>query len=139
MKAYVVDVRNNQTYTKDSDWKLDELCRTIRCEYIGIVRRSVEGHMFNIVIDDLGMLRKHVKYGAVERFGQTSGKPALAGTIVVLGVDEDTLDLRGLTDDEEQLIDDNIFWLYMGGPKYDYNCLRLDQCKASTLQKSAII
>ena len=93
MKAILVDVENG---IKEIDFKdnLQFFYEQIGCDCIDIIKRSIGGREYRIVIDDAGLL----KGSRISAFDKNN-IPALAGNLIIC---KDRIDgnLIGLNDDE---------------------------------------
>ncbi len=121
-KAYVIDVRNGEAKAVEKDWNLDAYYETIGCDCIDIAVRGIEGHPFNVVLDDEGLLKGGKRFGAYD----IAGRPALAGTLILFGVNQYSMDLEGITEAEAALIERNMAWLIDLSELADYPCVIID-------------
>ncbi len=121
-KAYVIDVWNGEAKVVEKDWNLDAYYETIHCDCIDIAVRSIDGHPFNVVLDDEGLLKGGTRFGA---YDITRG-PALAGTLVFFGVNPYSMDLTGITEAEVALIERNMAWLLDLRELAEYPCVIID-------------
>lgn len=99
MRAYIVSGKEDKHGEIEVEPSLKEYYRLIGCDCIDIVVREIDGHPYNIVLDDEGLLKPNrITAMALtsDIFGNTE---RLAGTLLVFGVDEEW-DLAGLDDDE---------------------------------------
>lgn len=104
MKAYFINTNTGECGTIEIEPSLEEYYRLLDCLCIDIVVRRVGGIVFNIVLDDEGLLKPN-RVGGVAR----DCEELLAGNLLLFGVDELTHDLRSITEHEAQTIDENVF------------------------------
>lgn len=108
MKAYYINVNTGECGAIEVEPSLEEYHRLIDCCCIDIVERRVGGIVFNIVLDDEGLLKPN-RIGGVAR----DCDEMLAGNLLLFGVDEFTHDLRHLTEHEAQTIDENVVMAFL--------------------------
>lgn len=102
MKAYLIDVeegRHGTVEITDHD-HLGQFYRLIGCRCIDITVRTIGGKRFNIVLDDEGLLVNRPIISAVD--GRMRGM--LAGNLVIMGIDPESFDLAGITEEDADLI-----------------------------------
>ena len=106
MRGYLIDVENGKhgpVEVKD-DNHLEQFYRLIGCRCIDIAVRKVGETYYNVVLDDEGLLVEDPITSAIDH--QHHGM--LAGNLVIFGMDEQTMDLAPLTDDDVRNIRKNL-------------------------------
>ena len=99
MRAYIVSGKEDKHGEIEVEPSLKEYYRLIGCDCIDIVVREIDGHPYNIVLDDEGLLKPN-RITAMSLTSDVFGNTErLAGTLLVFGLDEEC-DLAGLDDDE---------------------------------------
>lgn len=89
---------------KEIESNLDTYYSEIGCDCIEIPERCIGGKLFNIICDEEGLFKDNPIPSA---FGK--GYPeAIFGNLIVCGLTDDNGELTGITDDDVQLIRDNI-------------------------------
>ena len=78
MKAFLIDVKNNEAKAVETDGGLDSLYKLTDCTCIDIAVRKIGGKWFDIVCDDEGLFRDDIKISAVNR----DGEPMLVGNLL---------------------------------------------------------
>ena len=100
MRAYFINSETDEHGPIDVEPKLDEYYRLIHCDCIDIAMREVQGHKYNIVLDDEGLLKPNRISAISVEADMFGNQERLAGSLLIFGVDEIEYDLRSLTDDE---------------------------------------
>lgn len=95
MMAYYIDTETDEHGPVEVEPKLDEYYRLIHCDCITIAVREIDGHPYNIVLDDEGLLKPN----RISAMGVKSGE-RLYGSMLIFGECENSCDMRSLTDDE---------------------------------------
>lgn len=104
MKAFHIDSITNEARFIETDAKLESLYKLTRCRCIDIVVRHVNGVPFNVVCDDEGLLVDNPTFTAWYR----NGTPAIAGSIVLFALDDDTGDLSGIDENGEMALEGRV-------------------------------
>lgn len=106
MRGYLIDVENGKHGPVEvkGDDHLEQFYRLIGCRCIDIAVRKVGETYYNVVLDDEGLLVEDPITSAIDR--QHHGM--LAGNLVIFGMDEQTMDLAPLTDDDVRNIRKNL-------------------------------
>lgn len=102
MIGFAIDPRKNAELVETNG--LDDYYKVIGCDCIDITILAIDGHLFNVVVDDEGLL----KGGAVPSVYSLNGEPLLVNTAIVFGVEEDC-ELRSLTIEEVLLLSDRTY------------------------------
>lgn len=110
MRGYLIDAKKCEHDVIDinDDNFLKEAYRLIGCRCIDITVRTIEGKPFNIVLDDEGLLKPEPILSAVD--GEFNGM--FVGNLIVFEVEDETLDLQSLSEDDVDLIKRNVRWIY---------------------------
>lgn len=98
MKTIILDVKNSHLSVKDVEDRLETWYRELDCEWIDIVVRNIGGKRFNIICDDMGLLKPN-KVAIVDR----DFSPMIVGNIAITN-DNGYGELTSLTDDDVELI-----------------------------------
>ena len=106
MRGYLIDVENGKHGPVEvkGDNHLDQFYRLIGCQCIDIAVRKVGETYYNVVLDDEGLLVEDPITSAIDR----TQRGMLAGNLVIFGMDEQTMDLAPLTDDDVRNIRKNL-------------------------------
>lgn len=89
---------------KEIESNLDTYYSEIGCDCIEIPDRCIGGKLFNIICDEEGLLKDHPIPSAVGNGYQE----AICGNLIVCGLADDDGELTSITDEDVQLIRDNI-------------------------------
>ena len=89
---------------KEIESNLDTYYSEIGCDCIEIPSRCIGGKLFNIICDESGLLKDDPIPSAVGKGYQE----AIFGNLIVCGLADDDGELTGITDEDVQLIRDNI-------------------------------
>ena len=89
---------------KEIESNLDTYYSEIGCDCIEIPERCIGGKLFNIICDESGLLKDNPIQSAVGKGYQE----AIFGNLIVCGLADDDGELTGITDEDVQLIRDNI-------------------------------
>ena len=89
---------------KEIESNLDTYYSEIGCDYIEIPERCIGGKLFNIICDESVLLKDDPIPSAVGNGYQE----AIFGNLIVCGLADDDGELTGITDEDVQLIRDNI-------------------------------
>jgi len=82
--------------------KLDEYYRLIGCRCVDFAVREIDGHPYNIILDDEGLLKPN-RIAAVSAKSDIWGnQERLAGNLLIFGLDPDDYEhgCKSLTDEE---------------------------------------
>lgn len=102
MRAYYVNSKTDEHGPIEVEPSLKEYYRLIGCDCITIVTREVNGHPFDIVLDDEGLLKPN-RTSAISVEADVFGtQEKLVGNLLIFGSGEE--DFRSLTDDEVAVI-----------------------------------
>ena len=106
MRGYLIDVENGKHGPVEvkGDNHLEQFYRLIGCRCIDMAVRKVGETYYNVVLDDEGLLVEDPITSAIDH--QHHGM--LAGNLVIFGMDEQTMDLAPLTDDDVRNIRKNL-------------------------------
>lgn len=102
MRAYFINSETDEHGAIEIEPKLDEYYRLIGCMCVDFIIREMDGHPYNIVLDDEGLLKPN-RIAAVSVLSDIWGnQERLAGNLLIFGVDTDDYEhgCRSLTDDE---------------------------------------
>lgn len=102
MRAYFINSKTDEHKAIDIEPKLDEYYRLIGCRCIYFIIREIDGHPYNIILDDEGLLKPN-RVAAVSVQSSLFGTHEhLAGNLLIFGVDPDDYEhgCKSLTDDE---------------------------------------
>lgn len=103
MRAYYVNSKTDEHGPIELEPSIKEYYRLIGCDCITIVTREVNGHPFDIVLDDEGLLKPN-RVSAVSVEADVFGtQEKLVGNLLIFGIGEE--DFRSLTDDEVLMVD----------------------------------
>lgn len=100
MRAYLIDVANNDAKVVDIQDSLETYYSLINCECIDIVTRTIGGKEFDIVCDDVGRLVDN----PIPSMYSSKGEVMFCGNIVICGVADNNGCLTSLTDKDIELI-----------------------------------
>ena len=89
---------------KEIESNLDTYYSEIGCDCIEIPERCIGGKLCNIICDESGLLKDDPIPSAVGKGYQE----AIFGNLIVCGLADDDGELTGITDEDVQLIRDNI-------------------------------
>ena len=89
---------------KEIESNLDTYYSEIGCDCIEIPERCIGGKLFNIICDEEGLLKDHPIPSAVGNGYQET----IFGNLIVCGLADDDGELTGITDEDVQLIRNNI-------------------------------
>lgn len=102
MRAYYIDTKTDEHGPIEVEPSLKEYHRLIGCDCITIVTREVNGHPFDIVLDDEGLLKPN-RISAISVASDMFGtQEKLVGNLLIFGSGEE--DFRSLTDEEVRTI-----------------------------------
>lgn len=107
MRAYFIDSKTDEHNVIDIEPTLDEYYRLIDCTCVDIIMREIDGHPYNIVLDDMGLLVPN-RIAAISVTSNLFGdRERIAGNLLIFGVDTEDLEsgLKSLTDDEVRQIE----------------------------------
>jgi len=105
MKGYLIDVENDKAGTveiKDED-HLGQFYKLIGCRCIDIAVRKVDGKLYNVVLDDEGLLVAHPVISAIDKTMHVM----LAGNLILFGLADD-MDLAGIDAADVENIERNV-------------------------------
>ena len=91
----------------DIEDRIEEYYRLIGCDLIDIVSRTIGGKVFDLIVDDEGLLKENFITAAESRFEETKdfkGCDCLAGNIVITGFADEEGNLTSLTKEDVDLI-----------------------------------
>ena len=89
---------------KEIESNLDTYYSEIGCDLIEIPERCIGGKLFNIICDEEGLLKDRPIPSALGN----GYKEVIFGNLIVCGLADDDGELTGITDEDVQLIRDNI-------------------------------
>lgn len=101
---FLVDVLNNKTEVVDCDGELQSLYDLIKCEYVEIVERTINGVRCNIICDEEGKLHEAPKISGI----MYDNNDYFVGNLLICGLSDSEGDLTGLKDDEIDAIKNHI-------------------------------
>lgn len=107
MRAYFIDSKTDEHNVIDIEPTLDEYYRLIDCTCVDIIMREIDGHPYNIVLDDMGLLVPN-RIAAISVTSNLFGdRERIAWNLLIFGVDTEDLEsgLKSLTDDEVRQIE----------------------------------
>lgn len=78
MRSLLLNTNTNKIRAVKTKADLDDLYRLIECNTIDIVTRQIGNKVFDIVVDDEGLLKEDAKISAVDDFGE----PMLFGNLL---------------------------------------------------------
>ena len=102
MRAYFINSETDEHGPIETEPKLDEYYRLIGCRCVDFIIREINGHPYNIILDDEGLLKPN-RIAAVSVQSNVFGtQEHLAGNLLIFGVDENDFEhgCRSLTDEE---------------------------------------
>lgn len=99
MRSLLLNTNTNKLRAVKTKGDLDDLYRLIECNTIDIVTRQIGNKVFDIVIDDEGLLVENAKISAVDDFGE----PMLFGNLLFFNNDGNG-NLTELTEDDIKCI-----------------------------------
>lgn len=121
MRAYFIDSKTDEHNVIDIEPTLDEYYRLIDCTCVDIIMREIDGHPYNIVLDDMGLLVPN-RIAAISVTSNLFGdRERLAGNLLIFGVDMDDCECgcKSLTDDEVRQIQRRMIQgLFMDGTEH---------------------
>jgi len=98
MRAYFINSKTDEHGPIEVEPSLKEYYRLIGCDCVTIVTREVNGHPFDIVLDDEGLLKPN-RTSAVSVEADVFGtQERLVGNLLIFGSGEEAF--RSLSDDE---------------------------------------
>ena len=100
MKAFWVDRNTNTACVAETDGGLKDLYEMCHCRCIDITVAEIEGTLFNVVVDDEGLLVDRPVATVFNR----NGEPLLVGSVVFFGMDDETDDLASLSQRQIELL-----------------------------------
>lgn len=103
MKAYFVNAKTNECGPVDIDAARETYHKLLDCDCVDIVARYVGRFPFYIVVDGEGLLKPN-RVGGVA----LDNDEILAGNILLFGISSDRTDFRDLTEQELEVIDNNV-------------------------------
>lgn len=83
MRSLLLNTNTNKVRAVKTKGDLDDLYRLIECNTIDIVTRQIGNKVFDIVVDDEGLLVENAKISAVDDFGE----PMLFGNLLFFNND----------------------------------------------------
>lgn len=125
MKMLLLDVWNNEVKVVEVN-DLEDYYEYINCRCIDIVRRRIGDVEVEIVLDDESLLIDKPKISGID----ITGRPMLCGNLLITSgrVTEDG-ELTELTEDELEVIIDNVAYISTGVYKQPYNVfVEMDYC-----------
>ena len=102
MRAYYINGETDEHEPIDIEPKLDEYYRLIGCRCVDFAVREIDGHEYNIICDDEGLLKPN-RITAISVMSNAFGeRERLAGNLIIFGVDPDNYEhgCKSLTDEE---------------------------------------
>lgn len=104
-KAILFKPKDGGAKVIDLTQDLTEIYNLLEVDCIDIVKRYIGGKAFQIICDDVGLLKRKPIPSAVDFYGKT----VLVGNLIICGgrVTSDG-DMTGLTDEEIRFIKDNV-------------------------------
>lgn len=102
MRAYFINSETDEHKAIDIEPKLEEYYRLIGCRCVDFITREIDGHPYNIILDDEGLLKPN-RIAAISVQSDIWGnQERLAGNLLIFGVDEDDYEhgCKSLTDEE---------------------------------------
>lgn len=106
MRGYLIDVIN-QEHKEIEVNNLDDYYKYISCDCFDIPTRKIGDRYFNIICDDEGLLKDHPIVSAID----PSFEPMLVGNLIVGGKTNSEGDMLDLTDEDIEVIKDNIHFV----------------------------
>lgn len=110
MEMIYIDVVNNKAEVVDCDGELQSLYDLIKCEYVEIVERTINGVRCNIICDDEGKLHGVPKTSGI-MFDESD---YFVGNLLICGLADSEGDLTGLTKTEIKKIENHIIDVVCG-------------------------
>ena len=104
MRCYKVD-KDGTAEVIEIEATLDAFYKAIGCDCIDIAVRMVNGHPFDVIVDDNGWFRNPT-VTAIDAFAFEAN---LVGTLLIFGCGDG--DVRGLTDEEVQILEDRTYYV----------------------------
>lgn len=103
MRAYFINSKTDEHGPIEVEPSLKEYYRLIGCDCITIATREVNGHPFDIVLDDEGLLKPNRTSAFSVEADVFGTQEELVGNLLIFGSGEE--DFRSLTDDEVLMIE----------------------------------
>lgn len=123
MRAYYINGETDRRGTMDVEPRLSEYYKLIGCDCVDFVTRLIDGHPYNIILDDEGLLKPN-RVTAISTMVDMFGDPErLAGSLLIFGVDRNDLDTGNapLTDHEVMQISNHVrIGLFADGELHPY-------------------
>lgn len=94
--------------------ELDEYYNLIGCDTIDIVRRRIGGKYFDIICDDEALLKPE----PIPTMFDTDKQPIIFGNVIIAGEADAMGEMTDLTNEDIELIIENLGILSIGGKKY---------------------
>lgn len=95
IKAFLVDVNNKSARAVEIEPSLDKYYELLECDCIDIAERSVGGKIFDIIVDDEGLMRDTQVISAID----SRCKPMLVGNLLFVHHDREG-NTTGLSDSD---------------------------------------
>lgn len=114
MRAYFIDSHNFEARAIDVEPALEEYYRLIGCRCVDFPRREIDGHAYNIICDDEGLLKPNRVSAVSTERDMFGSQEQLAGNLLIFGVDPDNYEHgnRSLTDDELRQIGEHVMYAF---------------------------
>ena len=104
MRCYKVD-KGGTAEVIEIEATLDAFYKAIGCDCIDITIRMVEGHPFEVIVDDNGWFGNPI----VTAIDARAFEANLVGTLLVFGCGDE--EVRGLTDEEVEILEDRTYYV----------------------------
>ena len=102
MRAYYINSETDEHGAIDVEPKLQEYYRLIGCRCVDFAVREIDGHPYNTILDDEGLLKPNRVTAVSVQSNAFGTQEQLAGNLLIFGVDPDDYEHgnASLTDDE---------------------------------------
>lgn len=102
MRAYFINSETDEHGAIELEPKLDEYYRLIGCRCVDFAVREIDGHPYNIVLDDEGLLKPNRIAAISVQSDMWGNQERLAGNLLIFGLDPDDYEhgCKSLTDEE---------------------------------------
>lgn len=102
MRAYFINSETDEHVAIEVEPRLDEHYRLIGCRCVDFAVREIDGHPYNIVLDDEGLLKPNRIAAISVQSDMWGNQERLAGNLLIFGLDPDDYEhgCKSLTDEE---------------------------------------
>lgn len=102
MRAYFINSETDEHGAIEVEPKLQEYYRLIGCRCVDFAVREIDGHPYNIILDDEGLLKPNRIAAISVQSDMWGNQERLAGNLLIFGLDPDDYEhgCKSLTDEE---------------------------------------